>query len=259
MDKKKDQLDRRINDFATRSFRDIADGDYIAARLAYRAELMPQAMWSAQQALEKYLKYILLVNRVPAADVGHDINAALQLVEQLPWRPVLRPKSRKFLEHIAAYGEYRYLDVSYFVVGYPILELDMTVWDIRRYCQVLDVFGKVLPPVEQRLLEDAHAMLRKSMERPPHEFRLHGGYLEKVIANAKHPSRSALLWQNAFFGNRRRPTVRLRHNLQAANAPLYLYPDMLEELLKYVYIPKDLRNGYREHLRQIVADPSKRP
>lgn len=259
MDKKKDQLDRRINDFATRSFRDVADGDYIAARLAYRAEVMPQAMWSAQQALEKYLKYILLVNRIPAADVRHDINAALLLVEQLPWKPVLRARSRKFLEHIAAYGEFRYLDVSYFVIGYPILELDMTVWDIRRYCQVLDVFGKVLPPVEQRLLEDAHTMLGTSMERPPHEFRLHGGFLEKVIANAKHPSRSALLWQNAFFSNPRRPNVRLRHNLQAANAPLYLYPDMLEELLKYVYIPKDLRTAYREHFRQIVADPSKRP
>ena len=259
MDKKKDQLDRRINDFATRSFRDIADGDYIAARLAYRAELMPQAMWSAQQALEKYLKYILLVNRVAAADVRHDINAALRLVEQLPWKPVLRPQSRKFLEHIAAHGEYRYLDVSYFVLGYPILELDMTVWDIRRYCQVLDVFGKALPIVEQQLLKDAHAMLTGSTECSPHKFRLHGGYLEKVIDSAKHPSRSALLWQNAFFGNRRRSTVKLRHSLKAANSPLHLYPNMLEELLKYVYIPKALRNGYREHLRQIVADPSKRP
>lgn len=259
MDEKKDQLDRRINDFAARSFRDIADGDYIAARLAYRAELMPQAMWSAQQAIEKYLKYILLVNRIPAANVGHDLDAGLLLVEELPWKPVLRPQSRKFLKHIGAYGEYRYLDVSYFVVGYPILELDMTVWDIRRYCQVLDVFGKALPPVEERLLENAHAMFKESMDRPPHEFRLHGGYLEKVIGNSKHPSRSALLWQNAFFGNRRRSTVTQRHNLNAANSPLYLYPDMLEELLKYVHIPKDLRNGYRAHLMQIAADPLKRP
>jgi hypothetical protein len=97
------------------------------------------------------------------------------------------------------------------------------------------------------------------VDRPPHEFRLHGGYLEKIISNAKHPSRSALLWQNAFFGSRRRSTVKQRHNLNAANSPLYLYPDMLEELLKYVHIPKDLRNGYREHMKQIAADPSKRP
>ena len=259
MDKEKDQLDRRINDFATRSFRDMADGDYIAARFAYRAALMPQAMWSAQQALEKYLKYILLVNRVPATDVRHNINAALRLTEKLRWKPVLRPESRKFLEHIAAYGEYRYLDVSYFVIGYPILDLDMIVWDIRRYCQVLDVSGKKLSVAEQKLLDDAHAMLKESMERPPNEFRLHGGYLEKIIDTAKHPSRSALLWQNAFFGNRRRATVKLPYSLNGANSPLYLYPDMLEELLKYVYIPRELRNGYREHLKKIVENSSKRP
>ena len=31
------QKDRELNDFALRSFRDVADADYIAARLAYRA------------------------------------------------------------------------------------------------------------------------------------------------------------------------------------------------------------------------------
>lgn len=46
-------LDRLLNDFATRCFRDVADGDYIAARLAWRAKLFPQFLSSAQQAPEK--------------------------------------------------------------------------------------------------------------------------------------------------------------------------------------------------------------
>lgn len=56
MDKDRDHLEMRVNDFAARSFRDVADRDYVAARLACRAGLMPQFLWSAQQAFEKYLK-----------------------------------------------------------------------------------------------------------------------------------------------------------------------------------------------------------
>lgn len=73
MKKDQDKLDRRINDFASRSFRDMADRDYIAARLACRAELMPQCLWSAQQAIEKYLKYILLVNRITVGMHWHAV------------------------------------------------------------------------------------------------------------------------------------------------------------------------------------------
>ena len=55
-----------INDFAIRSFRDIADYDYISARMAYRAKLLPQFLWLGLQAIEKYLKCILLLNRIKA-------------------------------------------------------------------------------------------------------------------------------------------------------------------------------------------------
>ncbi|MCA1796649.1 MAG: HEPN domain-containing protein [Geobacteraceae bacterium] len=58
-----------INDFATRSFRDVADQDYIAARLSYRHGLYPQFHWQSLQALEKYLKAILLYNREQAHGV----------------------------------------------------------------------------------------------------------------------------------------------------------------------------------------------
>ena len=258
MDKSKDTLDRRTNDFARRSFRDTADRDYIAARLACRAELMPQFLWSAQQAFEKYFKYILLVNRIPAR-VGHNLLQALKLTEQLPFKIELLPESLKFIQHVASYGEYRYLDVSYFVEGYLLLDLDMAVWDIRRYCQILDVRGKKLPASEQRMIEEATVMLKTSKKQPPHEFRINGGFLEEVLAKKEHPAREALIWQNAFFSTRARKRVKIKDHLQAANSPLYLYPDMLDELLKYVYIPTELRPGYRQHLAEVLADPSKRP
>lgn len=252
-----DTIDRAINNFASRSFRDMADGDYISARLACRAVLIPQFLWAAQQALEKYLKYVLLVNRIPATEVRHNILSALELTENLPFKIELRPQSLKFIKHIATYGEYRYLDISYFVRGYVLLDLDMAVWDLRRYCQVIDVRGKQLPLDEQILLEKANAALSESNANPPHEFRLNGGVLEKILDTKDHPAREALVWQNAFFGTRGRKHVRLRNHLRAQNSPLHMYPHMLDELLKYVYIPKGLVKGYRRHLENIRAKLNK--
>src|SRR5688500_5683839 len=96
-----DKLDRYLNGFATQSFRDQADRDYIAARLACRYELFPQFLWSSQQALEKYLKGILLYNRIKATRVGHDLNKALALIEQASFEVELSARSRKFIDHIA--------------------------------------------------------------------------------------------------------------------------------------------------------------
>ena len=64
------QQDRELNSWAFRSFRDIADGDYIAARLAYRAQLPAQFLWASQQALEKYL-----VHPVHSTDSGQATEA----------------------------------------------------------------------------------------------------------------------------------------------------------------------------------------
>lgn len=70
-----------INDFAKRSFRDVADQDYIAARMSYRAQLREPFLWSSLQAFEKYFKAILLFNRKSAKGVGHNINEGLKRVE----------------------------------------------------------------------------------------------------------------------------------------------------------------------------------
>lgn len=253
-----DTLDRHINSFARRSFRDTADGDYISARLACRALLTSQFLWAAQQTLEKYLKYILLVNRIPAKKVGHNILSALDLTQRLPFKIELRPESLKFIKHVARYGEYRYLDISYFVRGYVLLDLDRAVWDLRRYCQVLDVCGKELPTDEQLMLEKAKENLLASGDRPPHEFRLIGGFLEQILDKKDHPAREALVWQNAFFGARSRTYVRVQNHMSAQNSPLYIYPHMLDELLKYVKIPEKLAGGYRQHLENRLAEQKER-
>lgn len=254
----KDKRDRWINCFATQSFRDQADRDYIAARLACRYELFPQFLWASQQAVEKYLKAILLYNRIAARNVNHDLNVALALTQKLSFPIDLSDRTRKFLGHLAEVGEYRYIDVPYDVEGHLLVDLDLAVWELRRYCQVLNVFGKKIPPDEQSLLDKAQADLAKSASEPRHRFRIHGGLIEKILSDPKHPSRSALLWQNATYGVRFRSTVRIKQHFHCENSMLYLYPEMLDELLKYIKISRRLVEGYRTLLEHFKTDPEAR-
>jgi len=249
-----DKLDRYLNGFATQSFRDQADRDYIAARLACRYELFPQFLWSSQQALEKYFKAILLYNRVKATKVGHDINEAARLAAGLSFKIELSKRSEEFVDLIATHGEFRYLDVPFHVHGHLLIDLDFTVWELRRYCQVLHVFGKVLPEEEQVLLEEAHKRLAASTVEPRYKFRIHNGLLESIIAKRSHPSRAALLWQNPCFSARKRSSIRAKNHVNAQNPHLTHYPQMLEELLKYVYMPKKIADAYRAHLAAKLAE-----
>ena len=77
-----------LNTLATDVFRKQADYDYIAARANYRMCLRQQFLWSAHQAVEKYLKAILLFNGKSARfytptgstkknEFGHKLDALL--------------------------------------------------------------------------------------------------------------------------------------------------------------------------------------
>jgi hypothetical protein len=47
-----------VNDFAIRSFRETADKDYIAARMAYRARLIQPFLWSALPLCQYNLRHL---------------------------------------------------------------------------------------------------------------------------------------------------------------------------------------------------------
>src|SRR5215470_15404381 len=117
--------DALVNDFALRSFRDMADGDYIAARMACRAALLPQYLWASQQAIEKYLKCILLLNRIAARDVSHDLGKALKHIEKAgkPALELCEPTST-FISYLDDTARFRYLEVSQWGGGHQLLTLD---------------------------------------------------------------------------------------------------------------------------------------
>lgn len=241
----KPSTDALLNDFAIRSFRDVADEDYIAARLAFRARLIPQFLWGSLQAVEKYLKCMLVLNRIPASR-GHDLGdilAAFEESKQFELR--LSDPARKFVMFLDAYGRHRYFESSWYVMGGEIVDLDRTVWEVRRYARIMryELHGQDDSSANALPIELAHNIEAES--RHPQDFYIMGGRLEAILDKKDHPAREPLIWQNGFFGRSRRRSVRLRSGFQAANSPLTLHPGLLDEVLKYVWLPKDVRQAYR--------------
>ncbi len=235
-----------INDFATRSFRDVADQDYIAARLSYRHGLIPQFHWQALQALEKYIKGILLYNRIKAKKINHDLVKALQYTSELPFELNLSPSTMELIKHIDNFGRFRYLEISYFTYGPKLVQLDRTVWEIRRYCRVLNYELKLPDNSIKNMLDIEIEKIENSVNQSPHKFRIIGGLLEKILDEKENTARSALIWQNGFFTHKTRKTVKSPTHFHSTNAPLLLHPEILDEVLKYIFIPKDVVNAYKE-------------
>jgi hypothetical protein len=230
------EKDRRLNSFAFRSFRDVADADYIMARMAYRAQLPAQFFWASQQAIEKYLKCILFIRRVPAKHLWHDLAAGLRLVEasQIPLQ--LTDRTRKFIKRVDEVGRFRYMEVSLFVDWHWIVALDQSVWELRR-------FATLDPKATSATLVEGKWAPRVSIV---------GGHLEGVLKNRTNPARPLLLWHNGYFGRGRR-TVTVRGGFRSVNSPLFNWPDLLDEVLQYIYLPKDVAHAYRELSKQKVA------
>lgn len=234
-----------LNDFAIRSFRDTGDQDYIAARLSFRSRLIPQFLWQSLQALEKYLKCVLVLNRIPAKR-GHDLGELILAFERArPFELRLSQPCRKFIGFLDAYGRHRYFESSWYVKGGEIVELDRSVWEVRRYARVLqyELQGSEGSQISALPIEIGRNVDAES--RHPQDFVISGGLLESIIGKKQHPAREALIWQNGFYGKSHRSTVRLRSGLQAANSPLTLHPELLDDVLNYVFIPKDVVDAYR--------------
>lgn len=234
-----------LNNFATRSFREIADGDYIAARLSSRALLVPQFLWQALQAIEKYLKCILVLNRIKAPR-SHDLSKLLDAFENSKKFEIrLSPETRKFLLYLDSFGRFRYYETPYYTVGDELFQLDKAVWEIRRYARVINYKMKLHTGEEVHILPHELKKNERAESRPPQEFSIVGGHLEKVLAKSDHPSRPALIWHNMYFGSGKRTSVKHRKMSMSGRSPLSLHPEILDEVLKYVFLPKDVVAAYR--------------
>ncbi|KAB2906561.1 MAG: HEPN domain-containing protein [Burkholderiaceae bacterium] len=102
-------MEQLLNSFAIRAFRETADKDYIAARVAYRARLIQPLRWSALHCLEKYVKGICLLNRVKAHR-GHAVLAGIEQMKRCGKFSIeLSLPTEKFIKRLEEEGaEFRY-------------------------------------------------------------------------------------------------------------------------------------------------------
>lgn len=218
-------LHAKVNQFAIRCFRDIGDGDYIAARLAMRARLYPQYLWAAEQAVEKYLKCILMLNRCDTQKLGHRIGDALAAVRgHLGIELTLTDVEKGAFENLVRWNADRYLIRSYHVRDIELGGFDLLVWRLRQYCEPLDVKHYADEPSIDLLRENLAAIGARRLESP-REGHLPGGDLEKILAEKAHPAREGLVWRNLRFNNSSRQSTRMSTGWRAVNSPL----DMTEE------------------------------
>src|ERR1035437_7501130 len=107
-------LQTNLNKIAVFCFRNIADNDYISARTLFRYDLIHQAYWCSLQAIEKYLKAILLFNGKSIVKLSHDLHYSLNLVKETKEIKFTLPKDVLiFIDLINDEGENRYYEYSY--------------------------------------------------------------------------------------------------------------------------------------------------
>lgn len=226
--------DRLLNEFALRSFRDVADGDYIAARMAYRAELLLQAFWASQQALEKYLKGILLFRRIPYIKRTHSLTKLLEKLEPT-FALDLSTGARRFITFINEWDVDRYFTFPYLSDGDQLFKLDEAVWEVRRYCIPVD---RRISPQGMSVRELDLRYIESARDRPPQLFRtMVSGVIEREL-NPTSPAYKALTWKNLYFGNTIRKSVRHALKSTAHNSTLFRHPEIIDELKKFIYVPQ---------------------
>jgi hypothetical protein len=147
---------------------------------------------------------------------------------------------RKFITVIDSWEADRYFTYPYGTEGFELIHLDHAVWEIRRYCipygTRLSPGGTPLEVLDIRRIEDA-------VNYPPQRYHsISNGLLDDILSDRKSLARGALVWNNLYFGANARKSLRnLKRTFSSNNSPLALYPEIIDELEKYVYLPRKVK------------------
>lgn len=238
--------DEKIDRFIERSFRDVADADYIVARICWRRELGHQFFWMALQAVEKYLKGILLFHRKPVHKLFHDLAQGLQEVKGLPVIDLtLQPEVEKFLHILDEQGQNRYFEWNLMLRGQEILLLDELVWHLRVRCvttasEVKQRDGKVIWTLQEHFKKVKNHQSGKDVSHIVIPF----GRLEQILSD-KPEARKDLVWKNFFFGGRYKPHIKFRPQVRFESSSVVVYPEIFQELDKLVKFSKKVREHFQ--------------
>ena len=246
------EQEAHVDEFVKCCFRDTADADYIAARACYRIGLFNQFLWLGLQAIEKYLKGILLLHGRNTKEIRHDVKEALVQVESIrDIRWDFSDELHEFLAHLTTYGKNRYFSIPRVRKGRELFQMDDAVWSVRRYCQRLSYTHGWRSWEPGKTLFEAYVagLARDECRESPHKFQLFvKGYLEEVLLTDKHTAqREQLVWKNFYYGSRRKKLVRYRKVVSFSQPAHFMHPDVFPWLSKRVVFPKGLKMGFEEN------------
>jgi HEPN domain-containing protein len=231
------------NEFAS-LFRDIADEDYISARSNYHLRLREQFFWAALQALEKYLKAILLYNQQSTHNYRHGLIRLYDDVGRISRLNFFSSTARReILGTRAGSGDNRYMSTDTYIRPENLMELDESVWNIRPYCQFVRV--QIKRPRADLTRHYVQRINSRSSYKDPREYKpfpVGGGFLEEVLSRSARDSvRRTLVRHNRFYGtpgSKIAPAPYWSSSRIPANRQTWFTAHAKKDVEQYVYFPK---------------------
>ncbi|MCB4792792.1 MAG: HEPN domain-containing protein [Elusimicrobia bacterium] len=226
---------------------DIADKDYLAARICYRYDLPQEFLWLSLQAIEKYIKAILLYNEQETKSIGHDISKAYDKMKSLKEFSFDIPKDvESFISYLNRYGLDRYFEKPYFLYGEELLSLDRTVWFIRRYC---GLFNSKIKKIDGTMVDGLSANLKRIQNpyylKQPNKF-IHHGYLGHVLNNKRLELRKQLVYKNFYFGTYKRKLIKNYKLKSGSGTPTHIHhKEIFDELKAKVRFSKEIIDHFK--------------
>jgi len=254
-----DRLRAKRNSYIYRSFRDVADCDYIAARISHRYKLFDQFLWSALQAVEKYLKTIILLYDGDTRDLSHDLVKAFRRVERISeihWD--FEPETNDFLDNLKVMGRDRYFTYPRGTHGQELFQLDHVVWKLRRYCEDFHWLKKVAEENGDDRYDDyIRSLQSEDCRKKATKFRLfHKGHLEKVLDTKKFPKqRTQLVYKNFYYGSYKKHKIKWQFTVTSANPSSFLHPELYPWIIDRVKLSPEVRNDLEELFEAIPQHP----
>lgn len=242
-----------VNAFIDSSFRDAADEDYIAARAAYRMNLTHPFLWNSLQAVEKYIKAILLYNRKPTGDLGHNVKKGYSRVKEITDIPFQFPSDIElFVDYINKEGPNRYRTRPANLRDDALIGLDRTAWHLRHHCFAFG--GTRREP--SRFAADVAALSPDGLAQRV-SFKLPNGRIERILERPSE-ARKHLVWKNVWFGaHRRRVIMAFPLRCSWSNPVHFIRPEVYFALKDLVKFEEDVQECFEPRSTAKTQTPKK--
>ena len=237
--------------FVTQCFRDNADKDYINARFCYFSKLDSQCLWTSQQAIEKYLKSILLFNGISTKKLGHDLISSVKKLNSIKGIqfPFISSKLfHEFIEYLDTFGNNRYHEFTSQLKYDIIPNLDFVVWHIRKYCQRIREYNNGINNIAEFPIDVKQKNnVELNYDKYPNRFKISGGYIEKLIqSNTYSLARKYLVYKNPYFGKNRKKKLNYPFHSITFSTNLFSRPKLYYNLKDLVQFSKKTREYFNK-------------